>query len=156
MPPEAGLLSYPARYIQFALRSRRGCHLGTQCREHAIHSCFTTYMILRGRLPAHFHMGDDMILNRQTTFPVFAILSLATALATITLTTTPVSAAGAQYCIARSGVNGASSYVGNCIYSDYQQCLQVAADNRGNCVQNIEYRPGIATEPAARRARRTR
>lgn len=97
-----------------------------------------------------------MTLKRHGTFSALAVLSFAATLATITLTTTPASAAGAQYCIARSGVNGDSSYVGNCIYSDYQQCLQAAAESRGNCVQNIEYRPGIPAAPVARRARHTR
>jgi hypothetical protein len=97
-----------------------------------------------------------MILNRHRIFSALAVLSFASGVAAIALTTTPASAAGAQYCIARSGVNGDSSYVGNCIYSDYQQCLQAAADSRGNCVQNIEYRPGTAAEPVARRARHTR
>ena len=68
----------------------------------------------------------------------------------------PAAASGAQYCIARSGINGDSSYVGNCVYSDYQQCLQGAADLRGNCVANVEYHPGAAPAPAARRARRAR
>jgi hypothetical protein len=103
-------------------------------------------------------LATIMTLNRHHFFSALAVLSFATTLATITLTltTTPASAAGAQYCIARSGVNGDASYVGNCIYSDYQQCLQAAAESRGNCVQNIDYRPGTPTEPAARRARRAR
>lgn len=65
------------------------------------------------------------------------------------------SAAGAPYCIARSGVNGDASYVGNCTFSDYQQCLQAAADSRGNCVQNVEYH-GAAADAPVRRARRVR
>jgi nicotinamide mononucleotide (NMN) deamidase PncC len=97
-----------------------------------------------------------MILNRHGILSALAALGFVSTLAAITLTTTPASAAGAQYCIARSGVNGDSSYVGNCIYSDYQQCLQAAAESRGNCVQNIEYRPGTPAEPVARRARHTR
>lgn len=75
---------------------------------------------------------------------------------TFPVTATPAAAAdnAAPYCIARGGSNGESSYVGNCIYFDYQQCLQAAADTRGNCVQNIDYHGG--TEPAARRSRRAR
>lgn len=104
-----------------------------------------------------FIWAATMILNRQTAFSAIAIFSFVTALATIVMTATPAAAAGgAQYCIARSGVNGDASYVSNCIYSDYQQCLQVAADNRANCVQNIEYRPGTATQPAPRHSRRVR
>ncbi len=67
---------------------------------------------------------------------------------------TPSSAAGAQYCIAQSGANGSASYVGNCIYSDYQQCIAAAVGTRGNCVGNVEYRGGVDAAPARpRRAR---
>lgn len=98
-----------------------------------------------------------MILNRQTAFSAFAIFSFVTALATIPMTVTPATAAGgAQYCIARSSINGDASYVGNCVYSDYQQCIAAAAESRGNCVQNIDYRPGTVTEPATRHSRRAR
>jgi hypothetical protein len=90
---------------------------------------------------------------RFTFLPAVAALSFATAIAAVSLTTNPASAAGAQYCIARSSANGDAAYVGNCVYSDYQQCLQAAADSRGNCVQNIEYRPGTPAAPRSRRAR---
>jgi hypothetical protein len=62
----------------------------------------------------------------------------------------------ARYCIARGGANGDASYTGSCVYSDYQQCLQAAADSRGNCVQNIDYRPGASSSPAAARSRHAR
>lgn len=63
------------------------------------------------------------------------------------------SAAGAQYCIAQSGANGEASYVGNCIYSDYQQCIAAAAGTRGNCVGNVEYRGNSAASPTPRNRR---
>ena len=69
---------------------------------------------------------------------------------------TPVLADGAQYCIAQSGANGESSYVSNCIFSDYQQCINAAVGTRGNCVGNVEYRCGAATEPAPQRRRSAR
>jgi hypothetical protein len=71
-------------------------------------------------------------------------------------TATPAAAAGARYCIARSGVNGDASYVGNCVFADYQQCLQAAAESRGNCVENIEYHGAPADAPPPRRVRRAR
>lgn len=82
---------------------------------------------------------------------------LAAILVSATLGATPATAAGAaQYCIARGGVNGDAAYVGNCDYSDYQQCLEAAAQSRGNCVQNIDYRGSPAAEATGRRARRAR
>lgn len=62
----------------------------------------------------------------------------------------PVLADGAQFCIAQSGANGADSYVGNCIYSTYEQCSVAAVGTRGNCVGNVEYRGGSAASPAPR------
>jgi hypothetical protein len=99
-----------------------------------------------------------MTLNRRTAFSAAAVLSFAATLVTVSVTATPAAAAdgAAPYCISRGGSNGESSYVGNCIYFDYQQCLQAAADTRGNCVQNIDYHGGTAPAPAARRSRRAR
>jgi hypothetical protein len=82
-----------------------------------------------------------------------AAAGFAAAMLLLASTFTPASAAGAQYCIARSSVNGDASYVGSCVFSDYQQCLQAAADNRGNCVQNIEYHGAAAEAPMPRRGR---
>jgi hypothetical protein len=76
-----------------------------------------------------------MTLNRRVTVSAFAALGLAAALATFSMS------------------NGDASYVGNCIYSDYQQCLVAAAESRGNCVQNIDYRGEPAAAPMARRSR---
>jgi hypothetical protein len=65
-------------------------------------------------------------------------------------------AAGAQYCIARGSANGDAAYVGNCVFSDYQQCLNAAAESHGNCVQNIDYRPDAAVSSGNTRPRRQR
>jgi hypothetical protein len=65
----------------------------------------------------------------------------------------PVLADGAQYCIAQSGANGSDSYVGNCIYSTYEQCTTAAVGSRGHCVGNVEYRGGSAATPAPRTRR---
>jgi hypothetical protein len=107
-----------------------------------------------------------MTSKRFAAFPIFPGATLAVAgfaassiiLASILASaSTPASAAGgAQYCLSRGSVNGDASYVGNCVYSDYQQCLQAAADSRGNCVQNIDYHGAPATAPAVRRTRRAR
>ena len=43
------------------------------------------------------------------------------------------------FCVSRGGIDGAGSSPQDCRYSDYQACLQAAANLRGNCVQNIEY-----------------
>lgn len=77
-------------------------------------------------------------------------------LASLTITPTPAAADGAQYCIATSGANGSGSYVGNCVYTTFEQCLAAVATLRGNCVGNVEYHGGSAAEPAPRRARRAR
>jgi hypothetical protein len=68
----------------------------------------------------------------------------------------PVSAASVQakYCIIRGGGEGGSGYTGNCIFSDYQQCLQAAAGG-GNCVENIDYH-GEASASQSVPAPRTR
>ncbi|MET0876354.1 MAG: DUF3551 domain-containing protein [Tardiphaga sp.] len=95
-----------------------------------------------------------MISNRRTAISAAAILSFA-AFASFS-GVSPATADGAQFCIARSGVNGDSSYVGNCVYSDYQQCIQAAAEQRGNCVQNVEYHGGEAAAPRTMRTRRAR
>lgn len=68
-------------------------------------------------------------------------------------TPSPVRADGAQYCIAQSGANGSGSYVGNCIYSTFEQCSVAAVGSRGNCVGNVEYRGGSAASPAPRNRR---
>ncbi|OYU88052.1 MAG: hypothetical protein CFE29_21860 [Bradyrhizobiaceae bacterium PARB1] len=108
-------------------------------------------MILRGHSPAHFHMRRiDMTFHLRWAAPA----GLA-ALLFLLVVPTPSVAAGARYCIAQSGSNGAASYVGNCIYSDYQQCIAAAVGTRGNCVGNVEYRgeSAAATAPRSRRAR---
>ena len=66
-------------------------------------------------------------------------------------------AAGAPpFCVARGGVNGPGSSPENCAYSDYQTCLQAAADTHGNCVQNIDYHGEVSTAPIAVRTRHRR
>ena len=94
-----------------------------------------------------------MTLKRRAAFSAAALLGLA---AFVTFSAAPAKADGAQFCIARGGSNGDSSYVGNCVYSDYQQCIQAAAEQRGNCVQNVEYHGGEAAAPRTMRTRRAR
>lgn len=85
-----------------------------------------------------------------------AAASLAVAVWLPAWSATPAAAAGARYCIARGSVNGDASYVGNCVYADYQQCLQAAVESRGNCVENVEYHGAPAEAPPPRRVRRAR
>ncbi|MET0968603.1 MAG: DUF3551 domain-containing protein [Tardiphaga sp.] len=119
-----------------------------------------TYMIGAGGRPVSFMWATVMTSTRfATSSPLVSAGLAAAGLAAIiilALTAPPASAAGAQYCIARSSVNGDASYVGNCVYADYQQCLQAAAESRGNCVQNIEYHGAPADAPMPRRTRRAR
>ena len=84
-----------------------------------------------------------------------ALLSLAATL--FVATPAAMAAEGtARYCVSRGGTNGDAAYTGSCVYSDYQQCLQAAADSRGNCVQNIDYRPGESSSSSAKRSRHAR
>jgi hypothetical protein len=54
----------------------------------------------------------------------------------------------APYCVMISGARGLT-LPQICRFFRYQQCLQAAADLRGNCVQNIDYRgPPPDTEGA--------
>lgn len=71
----------------------------------------------------------------------------------------PASADAAQsgatpYCVKLPGSLGPDSGGNICRFFDFQQCLQAAADLRGNCVANVDYRGGVA--PAPRRAQRQR
>jgi hypothetical protein len=45
----------------------------------------------------------------------------------------------APFCISRGGGDGASGSYTECMYYDYQACLEAAAV-RGNCVRNIEFK----------------
>lgn len=104
-------------------------------------------MILRRHSPAHFHMGRIMTFHSR-----FAALA-GLAAATFIVTATPSFADGAQYCIAQSGSNGSGSYVGNCIYTTFEQCSAAATGTRGNCVGNVEYRGNSAASPMPRNRR---
>ena len=94
-----------------------------------------------------------MTLNSRLKLSAFAGLGFAVF---VLAGATPASAAGAQFCIAQSGANGESSYVSKCIFSDYQKCINAAVGTRGNCVGNIDYRAGAATDTAPQRRRRAR
>jgi hypothetical protein len=114
-------------------------------------------MMLDGRQPGHFIWMTIMISNRGIALSTFAAISFSVVLAGVSLTPAPAHAAGAQFCIARGGGEaGAAAYVGNCVYSDYQACLNAAAASRGNCVQNVEYRGDTAPTSTPSRSRRAR
>lgn len=69
---------------------------------------------------------------------------------------TDAHASGAPFCIAQSGPNGEASYVGNCVYASYQQCVMAATGTRGDCVGNVEYRGGTERSMLKLDARRPR
>lgn len=96
-----------------------------------------------------------MSVQRLPFASALAVAGFAVSLAIIP-SSTPAQAAAAPYCIARGGSEGAATYVGNCVYADYQQCLEAAAVQRGNCVQNIDYHGEPAPSSPERRARRSR
>lgn len=63
------------------------------------------------------------------------------------------------YCVKLPGSLGPDSGGNICRFFDYQQCLQAAADLRGNCVANVDYRGGaddrgVAAPARSRRQRR--
>jgi hypothetical protein len=62
------------------------------------------------------------------------------------------------FCVLRGGSQGGGTAPQICAYFDYQACLQAAADQHGNCVQNIDYHGSISisTSPAQVRTRRRR
>ena len=87
---------------------------------------------------------------------VFAAIIAFASICLPALAASPASAAGAPpFCVARGGAGeagGVSPQI--CAYHDYQQCLQAAAELRGNCVQNIDYHGEVSTGLTLSRARR--
>jgi hypothetical protein len=53
------------------------------------------------------------------------------------------------YCVLTGGPRGPGSLPAICRFFDYQQCLQAAADLRGNCVVNVDYPGKITGAPGA-------
>lgn len=53
------------------------------------------------------------------------------------------------FCVLTGGPRGPGSLPAICRFYDYQQCLQAAADLRGNCVVNVEYPGKITSAPGA-------
>jgi hypothetical protein len=120
-------------------------------------------------VPASTHISGVNPIVDFTPGPIMtradrrAVLS-ATALALgaaclMALTATPAAAAGAPpFCVSRGGGGGEGSAGSrqDCAYYDYQSCLQAAAAERGNCVQNIDYHGEVSTAPAPRVTRHRR
>jgi len=52
------------------------------------------------------------------------------------------------FCVMTGGPRGPGSVPQICRFFDYQQCLEAAAQLRGNCVINIDY-PGKVSAPGA-------
>lgn len=53
------------------------------------------------------------------------------------------------FCVLTGGPRGPGSLPAICRFFDYQQCLQAAADLRGNCVINVDYPGKITGAPGA-------
>lgn len=53
------------------------------------------------------------------------------------------------FCVLTGGPRGPGSLPAICRFYDYQQCLQAAADLRGNCVINVDYPGKITGAPGA-------
>lgn len=53
------------------------------------------------------------------------------------------------FCVLTGGPRGPGSVPQICRFFDYQQCLQAAANLRGNCVVNIDYPGKITGAPGA-------
>jgi hypothetical protein len=53
------------------------------------------------------------------------------------------------FCVLTGGPRGPGSLPAICRFFDYQQCLQAAADLRGNCVINVDYPGEITGAPGA-------
>lgn len=96
--------------------------------------------------------------DRPAACPLTALPFAAIILLALTVTPGPaVAASGAPpFCIARGGSQGDGTAPQICAYSDYQACLQAAAELHGNCVQNIDYHGEVSTAPARVRTRHRR
>jgi hypothetical protein len=53
------------------------------------------------------------------------------------------------FCVLTGGPRGPGSVPQICRFFEYQQCLQAAAELRGNCVVNIDYSGKITGAPGA-------
>ncbi|MET0219461.1 MAG: DUF3551 domain-containing protein [Tardiphaga sp.] len=53
------------------------------------------------------------------------------------------------FCVLTGGPRGPGSLPAICRFFDYQQCLQAAADLRGNCVVNVDYPGKVTGAPGA-------
>ncbi len=53
------------------------------------------------------------------------------------------------FCVLPGGPRGPGSLPQICRFFDYRQCLQAAAELRGNCVVNVDYPGKITSAPGA-------
>jgi Protein of unknown function (DUF3551) len=93
-----------------------------------------------------------MMSNR---FPVLVAAALAAAIVAQARTPAdarPAAAARSNippFCVLTGGPRGPGSLPQICRFFDYQQCLQAAAELRGNCVVNVDYPGKITSVPGA-------
>jgi hypothetical protein len=87
--------------------------------------------------------------DRRTAFAA-AFFAIATVflLAPVVTPSSALAAGAPPFCVLRGGTDGAGSSPQDCRYSDYQACLQAAAEERGNCVQNIDYHGDVSNAQA--------
>jgi hypothetical protein len=91
-----------------------------------------------------------MRMDRRTTVPA-AVLLACSAIFAVASWVSPAAAvrSGAPpFCVMRGGPRGPGSVPQICLFFDYQECLQAAADLNGNCVVNIDYHGEVSMPPA--------
>ena len=99
-----------------------------------------------------------MKLDRPTAVSAVALLG-GSSMFVLASWAMPAAAARAgvpPYCVLTGGPRGPGSLPQICRYFDYQQCLQAAAELRGNCVVNIDYHGDISMRPTLEWSRRRR
>ncbi|WP_295851274.1 DUF3551 domain-containing protein [Tardiphaga sp.] len=97
------------------------------------------------------HPGPLRRPLRRPLLAVIALLALAAALVPDGAQARPgaVRSDIPPFCVLTGGPRGLGSLPQICRFFDYQQCLQAAADLRGNCVVNIDYPGKITGAPGA-------
>jgi hypothetical protein len=90
---------------------------------------------------------------RGRVWAVVAIVSLSAALPMMDRAEARPSVAARSgippFCVLTGGPRGPGSLPQICRFFDYQQCLQAAAELRGNCVVNVDYPGKITGAPGA-------
>lgn len=95
-----------------------------------------------------------MTSDRRPMIRIIALIALVlTGIALLPMSADAATAGVTPFCVKLPGSLGPDSGGNVCRFFDYQQCLQAAADLRGNCVANVDYRGGAPSTPRQRRPR---